>query len=324
MRFIDRLRPNWKNSDPEIRLRSVREMPASEQALLTNIARSDKDERVRRGAIQKIALIEAMEELAATEEAIELKNLLARRIHEQAVKALKELTDESQVDRWFKRLGETGGLEEIVRAASLPSVRLLCVEKLSREPLLCEIACTDTDPRVAAAAGERVERADLLEQIKDRSRHTPVREAAQAALKQIKAAAMLEESRRMSRKRIDMGLNALRRLAAEPHLLSLQREVENNLEAWGSIASDATPAERTEGDGLAETLRGALTQQAEQARQAEAAQATEHGVRAALEQISAGMQQLLQATLAPHALHGEINTLRDRWNSPAPAAPTHG
>src|SRR5437867_11323665 len=54
MDILDRLRPRWRRSDPEVRVAAVREMGSRDQARLETIARSDPNARVRRIAIKKL------------------------------------------------------------------------------------------------------------------------------------------------------------------------------------------------------------------------------------------------------------------------------
>src|SRR5437870_5787014 len=50
MDILDRLRPRWRRSDPEVRAAAVRETGARDQARRETIARREPDARVRRNA----------------------------------------------------------------------------------------------------------------------------------------------------------------------------------------------------------------------------------------------------------------------------------
>src|SRR2546428_6451877 len=67
MDLLDRLRPRWRRSDPEVRVAAVREVGARDPARLETIARSDPDGRGRRVAIKKLDGAERLRRLATGE-----------------------------------------------------------------------------------------------------------------------------------------------------------------------------------------------------------------------------------------------------------------
>ena len=54
MALLDFIRPKWKHSDPDVRLKAVAEMAENALEQLKTIAATDLDDRVRKGAIEKI------------------------------------------------------------------------------------------------------------------------------------------------------------------------------------------------------------------------------------------------------------------------------
>ena len=59
MTLLDRFRrrPAWEHEDPSVRLEGVRELAPGEQDILTSLARSDSDARVRRSALKRVTAL---------------------------------------------------------------------------------------------------------------------------------------------------------------------------------------------------------------------------------------------------------------------------
>src|SRR5690242_21063448 len=79
MDILDRLRPRWRRSDPEVRAAAVREMDARDQARLETLARTDPDARVRRIANEKLEEPERLDELARGDTDEDLRACAAER-----------------------------------------------------------------------------------------------------------------------------------------------------------------------------------------------------------------------------------------------------
>src|SRR5436309_11117709 len=82
MDILDRLRPRWRRSDPEVRAAAVRDMGARDQTRLETIARSDPDARVRRIAIKKLEDPERLDGLAQGETDEDLRAFATERARE--------------------------------------------------------------------------------------------------------------------------------------------------------------------------------------------------------------------------------------------------
>ena len=52
--MLDRLRPKWQHSDTEVRAEAVRKLGKEDSELLSAVAQSDDDARVRRIAVKKL------------------------------------------------------------------------------------------------------------------------------------------------------------------------------------------------------------------------------------------------------------------------------
>src|SRR5689334_8319429 len=64
MGLMDLFRPKWKHSDAAIRTEAVRQLADDDAAVLAEVARTDKDARVRRVALKKIVDASLLAEMA--------------------------------------------------------------------------------------------------------------------------------------------------------------------------------------------------------------------------------------------------------------------
>src|SRR5437667_315524 len=87
MDILDRLRPRWRRSDPEVRAAAVREMGFRDQARLETLARTDPDARVRRIAIKKLEDPERLDEVARGETDEDLRAFASERARQVRVAA---------------------------------------------------------------------------------------------------------------------------------------------------------------------------------------------------------------------------------------------
>lgn len=136
MALLDFIRPKWKHSDPDVRLKAVAEMAENALEQLKTIAATDLDDRVRKGAIEKIDDENTLKSLAEDVQPRELRMAVGR-----------------QLNAVYRR--------EIFQSESLEQ-RLSALERIDDEEMLFGIACEIDDPHVRLAASERVKDPSLL------------------------------------------------------------------------------------------------------------------------------------------------------------------
>lgn len=85
MSLLNRLRPKWQNSDPDVRADAVRQLGKDDVELLTAVAQGDTDPRVRRIAVKKLDSPRLLLEIADTDEDEALARFARRRAHQLLV-----------------------------------------------------------------------------------------------------------------------------------------------------------------------------------------------------------------------------------------------
>lgn len=124
MNFLDRLRPKWQHSDPDIREQAVHSL--NDQEILARIASDDAAEPVRLAAILKLTDQTLLASFACNSDGL-------------AMPATKHLTDEKLITA-------------IALTAPLREVRIWAVDQINDNTALHRVATSDTDPWIRAKA----------------------------------------------------------------------------------------------------------------------------------------------------------------------------
>jgi hypothetical protein len=304
MSLLDRLRPQWRHSDPEVRVAAVRELGEEDQELLTSLAHEDPDPRVRRQAIKKIQDPLHLRDIADQESIESLKELAEARAAEISVgracssegldscrAALSQLNGPKHIVRVaigahhpdirkaaLARLSEEKSLAEIVTKANDPSLREEALGRMIDASILQRIASNGTETEVALAALERIEDADILHAIaEERDAHKAVRQRARAKLELVitEDHPLREQARQQRQKELSAAAELLlESTAADPSLPEATEQFMKMEEEWNRLASKTAPdgdlRERFEQVGrvLAERVTRLQDRKLEEARRA--------------------------------------------------------
>src|SRR5262245_53238112 len=175
MPLLDRFRtrPGWQHKDAEVRATSVRELPADQQDLLAELARTDDDPRVRRAAVKRLTdpatlaqCVQADPDEGVRNEAMEL--LLGMAVNGQeggsalaALEALKEsrhLVAAAREARLAEvrqaamgRLTDSRSLASLARKSEHPAVRLQALGAIDDAAVLLDLAMKSEHKDVALA-----------------------------------------------------------------------------------------------------------------------------------------------------------------------------
>lgn len=180
MPLLDRFRarPAWQSRDAETRVAAVRELPADQQDLLGEIARTDEDARVRRAAVKRLSDPAALAQCVQGDgdegvraEAMELLLGMAVNGQEgaralQALEGLKESKHLVAAAREARladvrlaalgRLSDARSLASLARKSEHPSVRLQALAAIDDSAVLLDLAMKSEHKDVAVASLERL------------------------------------------------------------------------------------------------------------------------------------------------------------------------
>jgi hypothetical protein len=317
MSFLDRFKPQpkYRNPDPTIRLAGLAELPddAEHWGVIAELAASDEDVRVRRAAIARIGIVGYLARLARTEKDEGLRRELADRLvaiatapaeaDGDAAQALDGVSDQKSFAAIAKasphdtvrtaalaRVHDVKMLASVARHATDPQIALEAVGRVTDAAELASVALkTDHKEagitaleRAVEARGSNIERRELLDGMAARAKSKAVNKRARAILQEMDEAeaarrAVQEEWQR----RASAVLARVEAFAAAPGgpdtaLLLADAETE-----WLALAGEAEPDLVERFNARLSEARGALErrQQEEAERRAEAERAAERRAR---------------------------------------------
>jgi hypothetical protein len=167
MGFTDLFKPKWKHSDPEVRRAAVKEI--SDQALLADIAKKDKNPNVREEVIKTLTDQAVLAQIAKNDKifyaryaAVNNPNLV-----DQIVLAEVAKTDEHETVRLYavNKITDQAMLAEIAKSNKAWNVRAAAVKKIIDQLVLAEIAQTNIDSDIRKIAVEMLCDKNLREKI---------------------------------------------------------------------------------------------------------------------------------------------------------------
>ena len=269
MSLLDRLRPKWQHSDPEVRMTAVRQLGRDDQDLLSNLAREDDDPRVRRIAVKKIEDPRELQAISEHERNESLKELAAGRAAELLVARASSKDSLDGCEEALSRLTQTKHIVQVAIHAAHPSIRRAALARLSDEKAVAEIAARASDPslreealgrvrdpsllqriaangaapEIALAAVEKIDDADTLHAIaEERHAHRSVREKAHARLELIMTDdhPLRAEPRRKRQQELCLDLESL---AETPEEKTAEIAAERIREEWNRLAAKTDPDE---------------------------------------------------------------------------------
>lgn len=212
MSLLDRLRPQWQHSDPDVRLAAVRQMGDQDQQLLGSLAVEDTDPRVRRIALKKIGDPSRLQQIAEGEPDKGLQELARSRAAEILVEratsadqaetcesALSELANPRDIVRVaigaqhadvrraaLARLSEEKALAEVITKANDLELRQQALGRLTDSSMLQRIASNGTETELALTALEKIDDPNVLHAIsEERGAHKIVRQRACTRLEDV-------------------------------------------------------------------------------------------------------------------------------------------
>src|SRR5262245_35945716 len=178
MTLLDRFRRSvpWEDPDPSVRAEAVRKI--DDQALLTRIAGSDPDARVRRATLRRLSMPGAVAPLVRDSDAD---------VREEALEALTAFAmgkDPALAAIAVAGLDDARRLSRLARSAPLPAIRESALSRIEEARTLAGIAKTAEAPAIRLEALRRIDEPSLVLEVATRSEHKDVAVAAVERLKE--------------------------------------------------------------------------------------------------------------------------------------------
>jgi hypothetical protein len=213
MGIADLFRPKYRHSDVRVRTEAVRALTADDVAILTQVARTDRDIGVRRIAIEKLDEADVLAEIAAAETERSLREFAGERAAqlwtqtacsddaEAAAAALSGIIklgdqhalaevavhgDEAALrKRAFGELRDPRALAELAKGDAPQDLRLAAVARIDDGDVLRALAIDTTYKEVGLAAVEKIDDKDRLENVAQKAKNKAVRQRARKIVQEI-------------------------------------------------------------------------------------------------------------------------------------------
>lgn len=200
MGFFNLFRPDWQNSNPEVRATAVARLDASNQNALANVATNDADPKIRNIAIRKITDAETLQKILASETDFSNKHDAEVRLQEilaDHLKNFREVPGKKEFDA-IQVIAGTRLADDLLKSMPNSELRLTLVQNTTKQSALEAVALKDAKAEIAMAAVARIDRDNMLQNVAQNSRHPEARQkAAEKRKEQQKPTKQEEEKNEM-------------------------------------------------------------------------------------------------------------------------------
>jgi hypothetical protein len=179
MAILDLIKPKWKHSDPEVRLKAVREMEPEATERLRAIAVTDLDTRVRVEAIRKIGDENLLTDVAGGAGDSPVIEAARARLNALYRDNIFHMTDASTRKRILEKLDDEEMLTRIACDIDDPEIRMAAAEKIADPERLCRIAESHCGLKTGLAIVDRLDDPEHLERISRNATNKKVRRRAE-------------------------------------------------------------------------------------------------------------------------------------------------
>jgi len=160
----------WQSRNPEVRKKAVQELPVSDQETLSQIAMNDLDESIRAIAANKLSDLDLLQTIIIKCTSETVKQTAQNRLF-QLLCGLKHPIPEYDIRETMIRGSRNPALLEFVAAnADQATLREITIKRINRDPLLGDIALSDTNSQVRQLAARQIAKRSTLERVAKNSR----------------------------------------------------------------------------------------------------------------------------------------------------------
>ncbi len=289
MGWLDKFKPDWKHSDPAVRMEAMRR--ETDHKVLSRRALEDDSQRVRLAAVTRISDAATLARVAATDASEEVRLAAVERLSDdQALQALVRKSPSQRVRlAAVARIRDSDAALYLVKQHDDPQVRCAAVRTLSDQAILSEVVARSPFSETRLAAVRQLKDAETLAAIAIGNPETPLRLAAVERLRTVGKHLPRDRTRALSLPLIqapatrDPGVlaphfRALGKLDYPRALEAVARSGANHLVRWeavsrirddavladivGTDANDRVRVAATQGIGNQEEVAGLATSDA--------------------------------------------------------------
>ncbi len=160
----------WQSRNPEVRKKAVQELPVSDQKTLNQIAINDTDESIRAIAANKLSDLDLLQTIIMKGTNSTVKEAAQNRLLQLICGLKHPIPDFDVREKIIRGSRNTTLLEFVSVNADEASLRKLTIKKISRDPLLGDIALQDENPQIRQLAAQQIAKRSTLERVIKNSR----------------------------------------------------------------------------------------------------------------------------------------------------------
>lgn len=184
MSLLDLIRPQWKNSNPDVRAAAVQGLGAENQEIFIAVVQSDASVKVRQIAARKLTSFAVLRTLLQDVDS-EIRQIASQKLQDEFARVLRNLEAplNAETMSMLTELKSPQHMDDLLRNARSAEVRLQLVKRCNRAGQLSQVALRDSDEAVALTACNQLDREVQLQDVADHSRHPSVRSKASEILR---------------------------------------------------------------------------------------------------------------------------------------------
>lgn len=228
----------WQSRNPDVRKKAVQELPVSDQKTLSHIAMNDSAESIRAIAANKLSDLDLLQTIIMKGTNGTVKEAAQIRLFQLLSGQKHPIPDFDVREKMIRGSRNSALLEFIAAHADEASLREITIKKISRDPLLGDIALTDDSPHIRQLAAQQIAKRSTLERVTKKSRRKDKRVY---KIVKNKLDHILEDEARpalLAKEVIDI-CNKLEKLQKRNLLLQEKTTFENYVTRWSEIQNFA-------------------------------------------------------------------------------------
>ena len=189
MGLLNVFKPKWQSSDLTVRKQAVQGLTSNDLDALLDVAKNDDNADIKRIAIQKISSVDHLNNLLKSEQDASIKNIIRESLKKSWFKIVKSHTEEitEEIRQILAEL-HPKDKDELLPGVKSADVRLELINTCEKQGLLAQVAKSDSQEHVAIAALAKVQRENLIEEIKKEANLAAVKAKAEEMLKLLQEA----------------------------------------------------------------------------------------------------------------------------------------
>ena len=229
-------KPKWRHKDPAMRLESIASIDPQETEIFTTLSR-DQDQEVRRAAINRLADLTVLSQLAKDADPEDLPLIVARKDS----LLYKQLVECRDTEEWRDNLDQITSPDLLAKLAvdgRQPAVRLAAVNRIEDQQLLAGIVKQNCGKQPALAAMAKITDEALLADLSESAASKTARRLAAATIAEMEQQRNQPSDKELVAQRLNALAAEAAQLQAGPDMDAAARRLAAIQEEWQHLDNE--------------------------------------------------------------------------------------